>query len=78
MNPGEAFSELLRQFIKLIHDQASDKIHISTWDPELERTEKRIKKPKNFPEGLPKTDSISRIILVVIPTPKKVKSPRYT
>jgi hypothetical protein len=52
--PWKAFSELLRQFMKFIHDQASDKIHISTWDSELEGTEKRIKKPKDFPEGLPK------------------------
>jgi inorganic pyrophosphatase len=52
--PWKAFVELLRKFMKLIHDQVSNKIHISAWDPELEETEKRIKKPKDFPEGLPK------------------------
>jgi hypothetical protein len=72
--PWKAFVELLRKFMKLIHDQASNKIHISTWDPELKETEKRIKKPKDFP----KTGSILRTILVAIPTPKKEKPPRYT
>jgi hypothetical protein len=59
--------------MKFIHDQASDKIHFSTWDSELEGTEKRIKKPKDFPEGLPKNRQHSVNYFSGYPNPKKGK-----
>jgi hypothetical protein len=60
--------------MKLIHDQASNKIHISTWDPELEETEKRIKKSKHFPEGLPKNRKHFANYFSSYPNPKKGKT----
>jgi hypothetical protein len=38
--PWKALAELLRNFLKLIHEQASNKIYITTWDEELAETEK--------------------------------------
>jgi hypothetical protein len=61
--PWNAFIELLLKFLKLIHEQASNKMYITTRDAEMEETEKIIKKPKDFPEAYPNTARTTRIIL---------------
>jgi hypothetical protein len=53
-DPWKLLAELLHKFLKHIHEQASNLIYIATWDKEMADSEKVIKKPKDFPEGLPK------------------------
>jgi hypothetical protein len=40
--------------LKLIQEQAHNKIYIAAWDPDYDATEKVIKKPRDFPEGAAK------------------------
>jgi hypothetical protein len=75
--PWKILAELLRKLLKLIHDQASNKIYITTWDEELADTENIIKKPANFPDGLPKNANTTQTTSVDILTPKKERLPGY-
>jgi hypothetical protein len=74
--PWKILAELLRKFLKLIQDQASNKIYITTWDEELTDTEKVIKKPANFPDGLPKNRKHYANYFSGYPNPKKGKVSR--
>jgi hypothetical protein len=69
--PWKALAKLLRNFLKLIHEQASNKIYITTWDEELAETEKVIKKPKDFPNGLPKSRKHYANYFSGYPNPRK-------
>ena len=51
--PWTVFVNLLRQFLKTIHENVHKDIWIATWDKDLENEEKPIKVPKDFPEGIP-------------------------
>jgi hypothetical protein len=74
--PWKAFTDTLKKFLKLIHEQVHNKIYIATWDPEFEDTEKIIKKPGDFPEGAAKNRKHYANYFSGYPNPKKNKSSR--
>jgi hypothetical protein len=49
--PWKTFQEILKNFLKLIQEQVSKDICITTWDQEQAELEKIIKKPKDPPIG---------------------------
>ena len=72
--PWKAFHTTLQQLLKLIQEQVHTKIHIATWDPELDETEKIIKTPNDFPEGAAKNRKHFANYFSGYPNPKRNKA----
>jgi hypothetical protein len=60
--------------LKLIQEQAHNKIYIAAWDPDYDATEKVIKKPRDFPEGAAKKRKHYANFISGYPKPKKNKT----
>ena len=57
-------------------NKSTKDIWISTWDKEMEGTERSSNCLRTFLQALPKTGSTSLIILVGTPIPEKIKNPK--
>ena len=72
-DPWPVFVNLLRKFLKLIQEQVHKNVWISTWDKEMETTEKIIKLPKDFPTGSAKNRKHFSNYFSGYPNPRKDK-----
>jgi hypothetical protein len=55
--PWKTFADLVKQFLKSIQEQTTNKVHIAQWDPDLGEHDDPIKKPSDLPEGSAKNRS---------------------
>jgi hypothetical protein len=70
--PWKAFTDLLKKFLQYIQDQTTKKLHIATWDKELEAAS-LIRKPRDFPDGTAKNRNTYVTYFSGYPNPQKGK-----
>jgi hypothetical protein len=74
LEPWKTFVKTLRKLLKLMQEQAHNKIYIAPWDPDYNATEKVIKKSKDFPKGAAKKPKHYTNHFSGYPNPKKNKT----